>query len=146
MKLFKLLNQDEAAALGSTMFANQKTSRYQLAGSSFQHIQRYNCEETRIPQSIVDYQIEDGSKIIQDLIYERWSDKVWKELKAKGRAENEEKKNRGEKPDPQFDEEDTEWRGETKERDIFEQKKIGSKASSQLITIILHLFLFLLAL
>ncbi|KAA6389964.1 MAG: hypothetical protein EZS28_014510 [Streblomastix strix] len=34
MKLFKLLNQDEAAALGSTMFANQKTSRYQLAGSS----------------------------------------------------------------------------------------------------------------
>ncbi|KAA6357558.1 MAG: hypothetical protein EZS28_046915, partial [Streblomastix strix] len=30
---------------------------------------------------------------------------------------------------PQFDEEDTEWRGETKERDIFEQKKIGSKGS-----------------
>ncbi|KAA6370118.1 MAG: hypothetical protein EZS28_034357, partial [Streblomastix strix] len=28
-----------------------------------------------------------------------------------------------------FDEEDTEWRGETKERDIFEQKKIGSKGS-----------------
>ncbi|KAA6375573.1 MAG: hypothetical protein EZS28_028900 [Streblomastix strix] len=55
-------------------------------------------------------------------------DKVWKELKAKGRAENEEKKKK-QKSDPQFDEEDTEWRGETKERDIFEQKKIGSKGS-----------------
>ncbi|KAA6364382.1 MAG: hypothetical protein EZS28_040091 [Streblomastix strix] len=36
-------------------------------------IQRDNCEETR------------------------WSDKVWKELKAKGRAENEEMKKQGEK-------------------------------------------------
>ncbi|KAA6374139.1 MAG: hypothetical protein EZS28_030334 [Streblomastix strix] len=56
-------------------------------------------------------------------------DKVLNKLKAKGRAENEEKKKRGEKSDPQFDEEDTEWRSETKERDIFEQKKIGSKGS-----------------
>ncbi|KAA6394385.1 MAG: hypothetical protein EZS28_010092 [Streblomastix strix] len=54
---------------------------------------------------------------------------MWKEFKGKGRAENEEKKKRGEKSDPQFDEEDTEWRGETKERDIFEQKKIGSEGS-----------------